>query len=448
MEETLWLGVEPVLWIYGGAIAVLLCFSGFFSGSETALTAASKSRMHHLEKEGSSRAKVVNTLLGDRESLIGAILLGNNVVNILASALATSLLIGLFGEAGVAYATLGMTLLVLIFAEVLPKTYAIRHHDAMALTVAPIMRVLVFILAPITKMVFAVVRTTLRLLGADTAGAGADHDEILRGVIDLHGRDADAHEDAVNERQMLGGVLDLADLTVEDVMVHRQTMEMIDDSLPTIEIIDQVLASPYTRLPIYRDEPENIVAILHAKDVLRAVAKTAVEALPELNVLALAKDPWFVPETTTLRAQLAAFRERRAHFALVVDEYGALMGLVTLEDIIEEIVGEISDEFDQEARTFETDDEGAVIADGTTPIRDLNRAFDWELSDEHAATIAGLVIHEAREIPARGAKFTAHGYRFEVLEATPTRVTQVWVQQVPEEGEDGESAAPDDARAT
>lgn len=394
-------------------IVILIAMSGFFSGSETALTAASRARMNRLAEEKNKRASLVLKLTDDLERLIGALLLGNNLVNILASALATSVFIAVFGSAGVVYATLLMTAMVVIFAEVLPKTLAITNTDRFALAVAPLVRFVIFIFAPITVAVRFIVRGTLGIFGidvSDTAHVLSPHEE-LRGAINLHHREGGVIK---RDRDMLGAILDLNDLEVDDIMVHRKNITMIDASLSNEEIVAQVLAAPHTRIPLWRDEPDNIVGVLHAKDLLRALA--GVGWKPDAITIAdIATEPWFVPDATPLQAQLNAFLRRKAHFALVVDEYGALMGLITLEDILEEIVGDISDEHDIERQRIRLQSDGSVIVSGTVPIRDLNRALDWNLPDDEATTIAGLVIHEARAIPEVGQAFTFYGFKFEIL---------------------------------
>lgn len=395
-------------------IFVLLGLSAFFSGSETALTAASRARMHHLSEGGNKRARIVEKLTDDRERLIGAILLGNNLVNILASSMATSLLIAIFGDAGVVYATLVMTALVLIFSEVMPKTYAIANTDRTALAVAPLIRWVVRLFAPVTAAVAFIVQRTLTLFGISTDGADhalSAHDE-LRGAIALHHREGQVIK---RDRDMLGGILDLQELEVSEIMVHRKNMTMVDASLPAADIIRQVMQSPHTRIPLWKNEPENIVGILHAKDLLRAIAGE--NATPDtINIMSLAAKPWFVPDSTSVQNQLNAFLRKKSHFALVVDEYGALMGLVTLEDILEEIVGDIADEHDIALTDLNRQPDGSVVVDGSVTIRDLNRAMDWSLPDDEATTIAGLVIHEAQTIPERGQAFTFHNFRF-VIEA-------------------------------
>ncbi len=408
-----------------GTIIGLLIVSAFFSGSETALTAASRARMHALEEDDNKRARLVNRLLEARERLIGALLLGNNLVNIAASALATSLFLTLFGEAGVVYATLVMTALVVVFAEVLPKTYAILNADRMALAVAPILKVLVAVLAPVTAALQFLVRHTLRLFGAsitDDAEVLSAHEEI-RGAIALHHKEGGVVK---LDRDMLGGVLDLRELTVSDIMVHRTNMDAIDVDLPPEQIVDAALKSSHSRLPLWRGEREEIVGILHARMLLKAL-RDAKGNVSKLDVMTLAAPPWFVPDTTTLKDQLNAFLKRKAHFAIVVDEYGEVMGLVTLEDIIEEIVGDITDETDIAAALAKPQADGSLIVDGLVPIRDVNRLMDWDLPDQEATTMAGLVIHEAQTIPNPGQVFTFHDFRFEVLRRHRNRITSLRV---------------------
>jgi magnesium and cobalt exporter, CNNM family len=407
-----------------GAILGLLVISAFFSGAETALTAASRARMHALEQDGSARARLVNRLLLTRERLIGAILLSYNLANIAASALATSVLLKFFGDAGVAYATIVMTVLVVMFAEVLPKTYAIVNADRMALAVAPVVRSVVSVLAPVTAAMQFLVRHTLRLFGANISDdvQVLAHEE-LRGAIELHHKEGGVVK---LDRDMLGGVLDLRELTVSDIMVHRTKIDAIDVSLPTEEIVDAALKSTHTRLPLWRGGREEIVGILHAKTLLQAL-RDARGDLATVDIMALSTPPWFVPDSTTLKDQLNAFLKRKAHFAIVVDEYGEVMGLVTLEDIIEEIVGDITDETDIASIAARVQPDGSLIVDGSVPIRDVNRMMDWDIPDDEATTIAGLVIHEAQAIPYPDQRFTFHGFRFEVLRRQRNRITSLRV---------------------
>jgi len=410
-----------------GAIFVLLVISAFFSASETALTAAQRVRIHRLAEHGSRRAEAAERLITDRESVLGTVLLGYNLVNILASALATSLLIGFFGDAGVAYATILMTILVVVFTEVLPKTYAITQPERTSLAVSLVMQWVIWLLRPLVVVIRLTVRGIFHLFGYDPSrpfDVMSAHEE-LRGTVNLHHREGAVKK---RERDMIGGILDLNEVFVDDIMVHRKNIHMIDASLPVEEIIEQVLTSPHTRVPLWKENPENIVGVVHAKDLLRLMMahkgdKTSGAA--HIDVLSLAKAPWFVPEGTTLRSQLVAFLAQRNHFALVVDEYGALMGVVTLEDILEEIVGEISDEYDTQVRGVRMLPDGSFISDGTVAIRDLNREYYWNLPDEEATTIAGLVIHEAQAIPDAGQVFTFYGFKFQILRRNRNAITSL-----------------------
>ncbi|MGB8274868.1 MAG: HlyC/CorC family transporter [Alphaproteobacteria bacterium] len=405
-----------------GAIIILIVLSAFFASSETALTAASRLHIHQLAKEGDRRAQIARILGQQKERLIGTLLLANNLVNILASALATSTLIALFGDRGVVYATAIMTVLILVFGEVLPKTYAINNADRTALRLAPAVRALVIVLSPITHAVQVFVTATLRVFGVkSTVDIGVTTPEELRGAIDLH---AGPGETIRHERAMLRSILDLDQVDVGEIMIHRNDMAMIDADEPLDRIIDQVLASPYTRLPLFSGQPDNIVGILHAKTVIKAVYEKAGH-VEDIDIRGLAAKPWFIPESTSLIHQLQAFRRRREHFALVVDEYGSLMGIVTLEDILEEIVGDISDEYDQSIAGVWPQPDGSIIVSGNTTIRDLNRRFDWPLPDEEAATVAGLVIHEARRLPEVGQIFTFFGFRFEILRRKRNQITSI-----------------------
>lgn len=406
--------------LMSGAVVFLILLSGFFSGSETALTAASKARLHRLEQNGVKRAGLVTKLISEPERLIGAILLGNNLVNIAASALATTIFLSLIGPQGVYYATLVMTTVVVIFAEVLPKTYAIRDSERTAMRVAPILRLIVVVFAPVVITVQWVVSRTLDVLASGTHGSAVlSPEDELRGTIDLQHSEGAVEKE---HRDMLGGILDLAELDVQEVMVHRKNIRMIDADLPIDQIISQVLASPHTRIPLFRDESENIVGVLHAKDMLRALYNP--DGKPrDISVLDISVEPWFVPETTSLREQLDAFLHKRMHIALIVDEYGALQGLVTLEDILEEIVGEITDEHDIAHAGIRPQPNGTLHVDGAVSVRDLNRLMDWNLPDDEATTIAGLVIHEAQTIPEPGQAFNFHDFRFEVLRKHRNQIT-------------------------
>jgi len=426
--------IDGAFWVTTGAILFLLVLSGFFSGSETALTAASRGKLRARADKGSRGAERALKITEDNERLIGSVLLGNNLVNILAASLATALFTRLFGESGVALATLVMTLLVLVFAEVLPKTYAITYSEAAASAVARPIGVIVTIFAPIVGAVRLLVRGVLALFGVrvDPDSQILAVREEIAGALQL------GHSEGVVEkedRDRILGALDLGDRAVEEIMLHRSGIEMIDADSEPGEILKQCLESPHTRLPVFQGEPENIIGVVHAKDLLRATYREFTEApedarfLDHLNINEVAKAPYFVPETTTLDDQMRQFLRMHTHFALVVDEYGSLQGLITLEDILEEIVGEITDEFDtQEEVAVTRTEDGQFVVDGTTTIRDLNRATDWALPDEEANTVAGLVIHEAQMIPIVGQVFSFHGFRFEVTGRDGNRVTELRIR--------------------
>ena len=400
----------------------LLAISAVFSAAETALTGASRTRMHQLEREGDRAAGRVNRLISDQETMIGAVLLGNNLINILASAVTTEFLTrAIPGAWGVAAATGIMTVLVLVFSEVLPKTLAILRSDDVARFLSGPTLVVVKIFGPIIWTIQWIVRRTLGLFGVkltmemDVRAA----DEGLRGAVD-YPRSEGLVE--ARDRRMLGGVLDLSEMDVSQVMVHRMSISMVDADLPIREVVADVLKSDHPRIPLYRDNPENIIGVLHAKDLLLAISEADGD-MAKVSLDKIRREPWFIPDTTNLKDQLNAFLKQRNHFALVVDEYGALQGLVTLEDILEEIVGEIEDEYDNAVDGLRRQPDGSVSVAGSVAVRDLNRAMDWNLPDEPAVTVAGLVIHEAQAIPRIGEAFIFHGHRFQVVKRVRNRIT-------------------------
>ncbi len=428
--------LDTAFWTTVLAILALLVLSGFFSGSETALTASSRGKLRAQADKGSKGAETALKVTEDSERLIGAILLGNNLVNILAASLATALFTRLFGDSGVALATLVMTALVLIFAEVLPKTYAISNPENAASRVALPIRVVIIVLAPVVAAVRALVRGILWLFGVrtDPNEAVLSYHEEIAGALAL------GHSEGVVEkehRDRLLGALDLGHRTVEEVMLHRSQIETVNIDAPVEDIIAQCVNSSHTRLPAWRDDPENIVGVIHSRDLMREVHRLVSEAggrfdaVARLDLMEVAREPYFVPETTPLDEQMRQFLTQRRHFALVIDEYGALLGLITLEDILEEIVGEIEDEHDEDLPdpiTRLTD--GTIEIDGAMTIRDLNRAMDWNLNDEEANTVAGLVIHEAQMIPEAGQIFRFHGFRFEVVERAENRLTRLRIREM------------------
>ena len=432
---------------FGSAILLLICISALFSGSETALTSASRGKLRSQADNGDRRAASALRVTSDKERLIGAILLGNNLVNILAASLATSLFTAMLGDAGVFMATLVMTLLILVFAEVLPKTYALANPEFAARRVAPLIGGVVTLFFPVVAIIQFLVGRFLALFGIKPVEQNVSDavQEEIAGTLAL-GHSLGAVEK--DHRDRILGALDLGNRTVEEIMQHRSEIEMIDADDPPETAIEKCIKSSHTRLPLYKDEPENIVGVVHAKDLLKAMVELQADTTlkdgflkDRLQILDFAMKPYFVPETTTLDDQMRQFLRRHTHFALVVDEYGMLQGLITLEDILEEIVGDILDEHDEESRQMMTPTyDGGFIVEGSTPIRDLNRERDWNLPDDYAVTIAGLVIHEAQSIPTKGQEFIFHGFRFEVVERESNRISKLKLRRLDDQ--------PDPASAT
>ena len=428
--------LDQSFWITIGAVFFLLLLSAIFSGSETALTAASRGKLRTHADKGSRGAQKALKITEDTEGLIGSVLLGNNLVNILATSLITALFTQAFGESGIALATLVMTVLVLIFAEVLPKTYAITNAEIAAARVAGFIHLIIRILSPIVASVRFLVRLILGVFGVKTD----PNSHILAVREEIAGAIQLGHSEGIVEkedRDLILGALDLSDRTVEQIMLHRSNIEMIDSGDEPTKILTQCLESVHTRLPVFLNDPDNIVGVIHAKDLAREMYKAINQETPNINDLNnfdighVAMKPYFVPDTTSLDDQMRNFLNRRTHFALVVDEYGSLQGLITLEDILEEIVGDISDEFDPtDTNDIRQSNDGSYILEGSTTIRDLNRANDWSLPDDEANTLAGLVMHEAQMIPTIGQVFRFHGYRFEVIERKANRITSIKVTSI------------------
>lgn len=426
---------DPSFWLTSFAIVVLVLLSAFFSVAETALTVSSQGKLKALADKGSLGATAAINATKDHERMVSAVSFGNAIVTILASALATALLVRVFGAGGVMIATLTLGVFVLVFAQVLPKTIAATYPESFATIAGPLALIVMWILSPVIRLVRMLVQLALGLFGvqADPYRKILALQEEIAGAISLGHSEGAVEKEA---RNRLLGALDLGQRTVEEIMRHRRQIEMIDADNSPDEIITQVLASAHTRLPIFRDNEENIIGVIHAKDLLREVDRlmrgeeARAAGLAELDIVKIAMKPYFIPDSTPLDEQMREFLKRRTHFALVVDEYSALRGLITLEDILEEIVGEISDEFDPVSREnlLKPDVDGSLSVDGAMTIRDLNRATDWRLPDDEANTIAGLVIHEAQMIPVEGQVFSFHGFRFEVVQRRENRVTRLKIR--------------------
>lgn len=414
-------------WFELAGFIFMLMASGFFAGAETALTGASRARMVALEADGNKLARLVLSLREKKEQLISALLLGNSFMNIFASSLATSVLLQVFGEKGVIISTLAVTVIVFIFAEVMPKTYALMYADRMALLLAIPVRFFVMIFSPVTVTVGKVVGGIFKLFGLDTHGhSDTAHEEELRGAIELF---KDVEVSVPSEQAtgtMLRSIMDLADVTVEQVMIHRKSVNMINTDMPVAQIVDEVLHSAYTRIPAWKDSPDNIVGIIHTKLLFQELRRVNNE-LNKFDLRNAMMDPWFIPESTTLFDQLQAFRARREHFAILVDEYGVVTGVITMEDILEEIVGQIDDEHDTAVIGVRPQPDDTFIVDGKVTIRDLNRDRGWKLPGDEYSTVAGLLLFETQRIPAVGQVFTFYDFRFEILKRQRNQITLVRV---------------------
>lgn len=413
--------------IVGPLVAACVGVSAFFSAGRAALTHAARPRMHRLAQLGNRRARLVNALIDRRDDVIAALRLGNMVISVVVASLTTALLASMYGAHGVLYAAVLTLALILLFGEILPRSLTQLGPDRVALFLAPALQLTASLLGPIMEGGARLVRRLLRLPDPRLRPAhdAVAREQLLRGAIELHDETGD-EKAAPDEKKMLRSVLELADLTVASVMMPRGNVEALDAALPTGKLVELALASPHTRIPLYRGQPENIVGVIHAKALFRAVHGHQ-GALDALSLQGCVTEPWFIPETTSLLDQLREFKRRREHFAVVVDEYGALQGVVTLEDIIEEIVGEIDDELDVRVAGVEALADGGFVCLGSVPVRDLNREFGWHLPEDVATTIAGIVLHEARRIPEVGQTFAFHGFRFEVLAREGNRIARLKV---------------------
>jgi Mg2+/Co2+ transporter CorB len=412
-------------WLTLVAILFFLLLSAFLSAGEAALSASSPSALQRLQQQGNRRAAIACRLLASRERLFATLLLANTICRIAAVALTTAFALFWWDEPGVLLAVLAM-IVCIAAADLVPKAIAGSDPERFGLMLARPIDGCVRLLGPAAMGIEALTKRLVRW-----AGFRLDEDKPIlsareerRAALEPHPRRNGSDKpdpDAAGSR-----VLDLHELVVGDVMLHRTEMITLNAEDAPAEIVRQVLTSSVTRFPLWRESPDNIVGMLHAQDVMRAL-QTARGDVTQFDIASVMLMPWFVPDTTPLYEQLKAFRRRRTPMALVVDEYGDLMGLVMIEDIIDEIVGDITDVRDLNVPGVRPQPDGSVNVDGSVPIRDLNRAMDWNLPDEDATTIAGLVIHESRSIPAVGQSFTFHGFRFRVLSRARNRISALYI---------------------
>jgi Mg2+/Co2+ transporter CorB len=405
------------------------------SALETAVIGASRPRLHYMMKAGNKRAEVVLRLRRNMGQVISSMLIGNTLANTAASSIATAILTGLVGEFyGATVATFIMAPVIIFYTEIMPKIYSINHPERTVITFSWVMQLSSQLMSPVYKVLEYLAKKTFSLFGVKPGSSASSSAEELRGMIELH---EGPGEEVVQEKAMLRSILDLASVDVGDIMVHRKNVFMLDINSGPEVIVQKMLECPHTRVPLWREDPDNVVGILHAKMLFRALQQNDNDA-SKINIYEVATSPWFIPETTNLFDQLQAFRRRREHFSVVVDEYGVMMGIVTLEDILEEIVGEIEDEHDIEIPGVRVGQDGSIVVLGTVTIRDLNRQFDWDLPDEEASTIAGLVLYETRQIPDVGQVFNIRGFKVEILRRERNQITMVKIIPPFEENEQTE----------
>jgi Mg2+/Co2+ transporter CorB len=420
--------------LYLLTVLALLVTSAFFAACETAITAFSKPRMHRLAKDGDERASIICKLQNEIELVISTILTCNTITNSLAVSFATAICIEMLGQAAVLYGSIILSVFIVLFAEVLPKMFTITNPEKILLPSANFIRFTFVTLRPINNIIGAIAKWFISVF-TKTVISGDEYAssiEELKGAIDMHmGSNTD---DTAQEKAMLSSILDLGSVQVNKIMVHRKNVTMIclDDAMSSI--IDQIILCPFTRIPLWMGDRDNIVGVLYVKTLLKSLRDN--NKLENLDLLSMAIKPWFIPESTDLLYQLQEFRKRKEHFALVVDEYGCFMGVVTLEDILEEIVGEISDEHDV-APTSEIrkQDDESYIVDGSVSIRDFNRDVGTSFPGYIATTIAGLVINSTGIIPNIGQVFLLFGYRFEILKRRRNQVTLLKISKLEEDSE-------------
>ncbi len=420
-------------------VVFLLAANGFFVAAEFALVKARSVRLERLAEGGSLSARLALHMNRNIEPYLAACQLGNTMTALglgwvgepfVASLLEPPMLMLGFSEELVrttAFLTgfLTFSSLHIVIGEQVPKNFAIREAYRVSLWVAIPLQAFYLAVYPLNWLLDKGARGTLALLGVRPNTEGDVYSaEELRSLIGLSHRYGAMRR---QERDMLAAILDLAEVEVGDVMTHRRRMETLHAELGREEAAARVLASPYTRFPIWQGDPDRIVGVVHAKDVLAAAYRSEAEGAP-FDLRALASEPWFVPETASLLHQLLEFRRRRQHMALVVDEYGSLLGLVTLEDIVEEIVGDIFDEKDVVVADILEQEDGSVLVAGEVTVRDLNRQMDWDLPEEPAATVAGLVIAHAERIPEVNERFEIGGFAFEVLGREDHRITRLRIR--------------------
>ncbi len=408
-------------------VLIPIALAGLLSASETAMTALSLAKIHKLKTSGDKRAIIISALREDKESLISTILLANSIFSILASTVATAALIDIFGSEGVVYATILMTVLIILFAEILPKTYAIAYPEQVALSFAYFLKISVAICRPITKAINFIVVFIIKKLRMHEAGSkgSISPTEEIRGTIEIHHKQGYVNH---GDKYMFDGIFYLSENNVGKVMTHRKNMYSINIDLDVKELISQIQEIGYTRIPIWQNNPDNIVGILNTKHLLHKLFKE--KDINKIKIKDLISEPVFIHENTSLGAQLADFKKCKNRFAIVIDEYGDIQGLITSADILEEVVGSVvHDEYDkvQEEIVYSN---GFYTVKGDLSIRDINRILHWSLPEEEATTIAGFLIHELERIPDVGESFIFNNLNFTILAKESNQLTIIRIKKL------------------
>ncbi len=412
-------------------IVVILClgFSAFFSASETAITGISKSYLLSQTQKGNTRAKLLSDLLKQPDNIITTLLIGNNVANIFFTTIVTSYVITHFGTGYTIVTGLSITLVILALAEILPKTYAFSNPNHVAIATSPIVFVIIVLLYPLSLLFLYLNRLFLKLVRHKHKSNSFGSVDNLRGAIEMLEREEESNNITSQEKEMLHSILDLNDLTVSSIMKHRKNVFCIDIDDPTESIINKAINSAYTRIPVFRDRPDNIIGIINVKDVFKAYKQTNGKSI---EIKKLTAKPYFIPESTYVIDLLMVFRDKHERIALIVDEYGSFMGILTLGDILEEITGELRnfEQIQQNEYIHKIGD--SYIVDGDYKIRDLNRKMFWKLPDEEFTTVAGLILYETGKIPNVSNVFVFHNFKFEILEKKRHQLVKIKITPLQE----------------
>jgi Mg2+/Co2+ transporter CorB len=407
-------------------IAILIAISALFAATETAITATSPGKIQRLKSEGNTRAGIVLSILKAKENVISTMLIGNSLINTICTTIATGMFIELLGDnVGTIVSSVVMAFLIIVFAEVVPKAIAVIKAEPIIMLTAPTIVLFLKILQPVNSILAIAVKVFCRVFGIELKHSVSGAEEV-RGVIEHHHQEGNVYK---TYRDMLGGVLDLNDIHVSEIMVHRRDVESINVDLPTDEIVKKMLSSSYSRIPFWEENKDNIIGVLHIKDLTRVLYANS-HNIEKVNIRELLVQPWFISEDILVGKQLNAFRTRNSHFACVIDEFGAWQGILTLEDILEEIVGQIKDEYDYQVEPIIHKSATEVVINGSTTIRDINRELGWGLPDDAANTIAGLIMHEIKRIPNQGEKIEIFNLKISIIKKIGNKIETVKVNMV------------------